>query len=342
MAVAVHGSTGLDFAGFELVEKTKFLVLSIEEEEDDLQLRMEAACQAFSINSEEVSRSVALVPRNDKTWRISIGRNPIIQEHEIDQLSRFCRSAGVGAIIIDPLRKTHQSDENDTTSMDAITEAFTRLATKANAAVMICHHVGKRTDKGSIAGDAGAARGASSMIDAARLAYTLVNATEKDVILGIPKSEVKNHVRLDMAKANLVKMTDAPVWFVKDERVLPNGETAFALKPVAIKPSRTKTSEVLARVLVDIFESNNTRRLTWFEASRQVVARDPLFGMHADTETTQTKKISIVQDDINKLITFEGCTIKVGDKSITLKRTAAAGDDGKSQHYVEMETTDDR
>jgi hypothetical protein len=259
--------------------------MSLEEDMNDLYQRMFAACQVFEIEPAVAAASVAIVPRTDLGWKISLGKSPVVQESEIDAVSAFCRDNGIGAIIFDPFRKTHQSDENDTTSMDVIVDAFTRLAAKANAAVLVCHHVGKRSDKQSIAGDAGAARGASSIIDAARLAFTLVNATEKDVELGVPRTELGNYVRLDMSKANLVKMASAPTWFVKDEVTLPNGETAFAMRPRTVKADRMATAEQLARVMVRILQDNGTMRLKWHEIASQVVDREPLWGNPAKSET---------------------------------------------------------
>jgi hypothetical protein len=243
----------------------------------------------------------------------------------------------IGAIIFDPFRKTHQSDENDTTSMDVIVDAFTRLAAKANAAVLVCHHVGKRSDKQSIAGDAGAARGASSIIDAARLAFTLVNATEKDVELGVPRTELGNYVRLDMSKANLVKMASAPTWFVKDEVTLPNGETAFAMRPRTVKADRRATAEQLARVMVRILQDNGTMRLKWHEIASQVVDREPLWGNPGKSETN-AQRILAAKNAITKHIGFAGFAVRIDGVIHVLKRTSVAdAQKGESTHFVEME-----
>lgn len=336
-ALAAHVATGQDYAGFQAVDRCKVLLMSLEEDMTDLDQRMYAACDVFGMDPAVVAASVAMVPRTDGGWKIATGRNPIIQNEEIDALATFCRNAGIGVILVDPFRKIHQSDENDTTSMDMIVDAFTRLAVRANAAILVCHHVGKRSDKASIAGDAGAARGASSIIDAARLAFTLVNATDKDVELGVPRNELKSYVRLDMSKANLVKMSDEPVWFVKYEVTLPNTETSFAMKPVIVKQDRTASADQLARLIRSILVDNGTMRLKLHEVAKQVNDRDPIWGVPGKNETT-AKKVEAAKQSINKHIGFDGYRIDTDEGSFLIKRDAKGDQEkGETTHFVQMD-----
>jgi len=81
-------------------------------------------------------------------------------------------------------------------------QAFQRIAAETNCAVSIMHHPSKG-DKDA-RGNMDKARGASSLISAARIAHTLYPMTVKEANqLGIDPNTSPAYSRLDFAKANL-------------------------------------------------------------------------------------------------------------------------------------------
>jgi hypothetical protein len=94
--------------------------------------------------------------------------------------------------------------------MDFVCEALIDIAQHHNIAIDSPAH----THKGAIAaGDADARRGGSAQRDAGRLDYTLTVMSEEEAKqFGISPDDRKSYVRLDKAKANIVRSMKA-TWF---------------------------------------------------------------------------------------------------------------------------------
>src|SRR5581483_7458080 len=92
------------------------------------------------------------------------------------------RSAGIGALVIDPFVKSHRLDENSNMHMDAAATAWAEVADATG--------------------------------DAARAAFLLgVMTAEEAQNLAVPERERWRHVRLDDAKANLAPRAETARWF---------------------------------------------------------------------------------------------------------------------------------
>ena len=82
------------------------------------------------------------------------------------------------------------------------------------------------------AGNADTSRGASAVINASRVAFTLSQMTDDEAKdNGVAASNRRDFVRLDDAKGNYSRNTGEPEWFEKKEMVLPNGERSAAIAP---------------------------------------------------------------------------------------------------------------
>jgi hypothetical protein len=126
-------------------------------------------------------------------------------------------------LIVDPLAELHTEQENDNTALRSVIANFRALAVTFNMAVIVLHH----TRKGTVApGDPDAARGASSIIGAGRVALTVCPMSEDDAAaLGLPKDRRTRsaYIRLDDARQSYAAIGDAR-WFEKVVYVLNNGE----------------------------------------------------------------------------------------------------------------------
>jgi len=109
--------------------------------------------------------------------------------------------------VLDPFVKVHALNEKDNPEMDFVCSLLIKIATDCNVAIDSPAH----TRKGAIeAGDANARRGATSQRDAGRLEYTLTTMSEDEAKqFGISEIDRKGYVRLDKAKANLVRAMKA-------------------------------------------------------------------------------------------------------------------------------------
>lgn len=119
-----------------------------------------------------------------------------------ESLCKFC--VGARLIIIDPLRRLHDGDENSSAAMTEIVQLLECLGKRTGAAVIAVHHVSKAAVFGDVADAAAAARGSSALTDAVRWQLNLSAVTEKDVKRFGLTGQQKASLRLDYAKANYV------------------------------------------------------------------------------------------------------------------------------------------
>ncbi|WP_250473087.1 helicase RepA family protein [Caballeronia sp. GAFFF1] len=122
---------------------------------------------------------------------------------EYRQLVALCKGARL--VIFDPLRRFHDSDENDTAAMTAIVSKFERLAHDTGAAVVIAHHANRMSMTTGGGEHAYASRGCTALTDGVRWQANLSPVSE--VLASefrIPKSELRQCVRLDTPKTNYV------------------------------------------------------------------------------------------------------------------------------------------
>jgi hypothetical protein len=95
-------------------------------------------------------------------------------------------------------------------AVDFVAQILTRLAENENVAVHVSHHFRKGTGQ---PGDIDSARGARSLIDAARIATTMQPMTSGEAkTFGVSEDERRRLVRLDDGKANLAPLSAAR-WF---------------------------------------------------------------------------------------------------------------------------------
>lgn len=112
--------------------------------------------------------------------------------------------------MVDPFIKCSGAPENDNVAVDFVARILTRLAENHNVAVLVSHHFRKAV---GAPGDIDSARGARSLIDAARIAATLSPmSTEEADKFGVPEAGRQRLVRLDDGKANLALLSAAR-WF---------------------------------------------------------------------------------------------------------------------------------
>ncbi len=156
------------------------------------------------------------------------------------------------AFIADPLSELHGEEENDNTALRAVIAEFRKLAIEFDMAVIILHH----TRKGSSAspGDPDAARGASSILGAVRIALTLGTMGEEDAKqFGLPTDHKarSGYVRLDDAKQNYAPIREAE-WFEKHVYELDNGEAVAAAVPWQPPVAKVASKDDLAALAVAI------------------------------------------------------------------------------------------
>ncbi len=112
-------------------------------------------------------------------------------------------SAGARLLVIDPLRRFHDGDENDSSVMTDIVQTCERIVAGSSAALIIAHHTNKASALNGMGDQQQAIRGSSALTDAIRWQVNLVKMSAREADeLKVDAAERGFFVRLETAKAN--------------------------------------------------------------------------------------------------------------------------------------------
>jgi RecA-family ATPase len=176
------------------------LLISLEDDRDELQRRIAAVLIHFGIDRRELKGW--LFCSTPTGVKLAVQRN---KTRVVGDLERWIRDAITrrqpNLVALDPFIKLHDLAENDSGDMNFVCGLLTSIAVERKIAVDVPHHV----HKGSIvAGDADAGRGSSGIRDAGRLIFTLTVMSEAEArAFNIEPDERLAYVRLDSAKVNI-------------------------------------------------------------------------------------------------------------------------------------------
>jgi hypothetical protein len=205
-------ASGRPLSGEHVFHRTRVLVVSLEDDRDELRRRVRAAMLHHGITHDEIRGWLFLCAPGGLGLKLARAFKGEIEPGELGAaLTAEIRRYDIGALIIDPFVKAHSVPENDNPAMDLVAGMLARLAADNNCAVDALHHVSKGSSE---PGKADRARGASSFKDAARLVYSLSPMSPQEADdLGIKADAARFLVRMDSAKVNLAPPPAKAVWF---------------------------------------------------------------------------------------------------------------------------------
>lgn len=123
--------------------------------------------------------------------------------HGLDELAAMC--AGTRLVILDPLRRFHVGEENDSLHMTRTVQACEGLGKRNKSAVLVTHHSTKQSAYTATAERSAASRGSTALTDGVRLQ---VNMSALDGAMAktyrVADEQAARCVRLDIAKSNYV------------------------------------------------------------------------------------------------------------------------------------------
>ena len=209
---AIELATGRELVGLRVFQRCRVLVLSFEDDRAELHRRLLAICKHHGIDPGELKGWLFCRDLNSGPKLAELdskGRRRQVGALE-GMLRRAIARTGCDLLILDPFVKLHGLNESDNPDMDFVCSLLIKIAQDCNIAVDSPAH----THKGAItAGDADARRGASAQRDAGRLDYTFTVMSEDEAKqFGIAADMRKSYMRLDKAKANIVRAVKAR-WF---------------------------------------------------------------------------------------------------------------------------------
>jgi hypothetical protein len=234
---AIELATGRALLGLSVYQRCRVLVVSFEDDRAELHRRLLAICRHHGIDPAELKGRLFCRDLNGGAKLAELdARGRRRQIGALDgMLRRAIARTQCGLVILDPFVKLHALNESDNPDMDFVCSALIRIAQDYSIAVDSPAH----THKGQTqAGDADARRGASAQRDAGRLDYTLTVMSETEAEqFGINPEERKRYMRLDKAKANIVRAVKAR-WFRlvsiplgNASAVYPEGDEVQAIEP---------------------------------------------------------------------------------------------------------------
>ena len=166
-------------------------------------------------------RAATLLHRDPDTQELK--RTPAMRKL-VEDVTAF----GADVLILDPFAELHTEEENANVALREVVAEFRALARELGMAIVLVHH----TRKGQVEpGDMDAARGASSVVNAARVGLTVVGMTAEDAkAFGLATGTHRHYFRLDGGKNNHASLTECE-WFERSRYELEQGDDAAVPVP---------------------------------------------------------------------------------------------------------------
>lgn len=269
LAIAAHLALGKAFAGLNVTTPCRTLVYNGEDDLEEQSRRLYAVCAEYGLSFEAVRPHVLMLSSRDIKLKLvrKDGGKAFRDDTIVQQLTDFAIASKIGMMVLDPLVRIHDCNENDNGEMDLVMDTITDIAHKANTSMLLLHHVSKAGTGETRIGNADIARGASAVINAARIALTLLNANASDTDeYGIPSAERNRWVRLDDAKMNLSLAGQSATWFERTSVKLYNGDMVGVLAHRNKGKDETYMKTITARAVADELMRRNTSTMSVQEA----------------------------------------------------------------------------
>ena len=234
--MAISLAVGRPAAGglFSAPKPGKVVFLAGEESDRLLAERLRTMVRDGEQVSPALHENLILLPMSGESCTLVSGGRPTAL---YDELKAVC--GGARLVIIDPVRRMHDGDENASSDMTHFVVAMEQLARVSGAAVLGLHHANRASS--SDAGSQHAARGSSALVDGARWQMNLSRMDEKTASsMMVSEAERPHYVAVDYAKTNY--LSPRPRCWLKRQ---PDGGFALA----ALTPAKPRTGFGGARSL---------------------------------------------------------------------------------------------
>jgi hypothetical protein len=194
-------------------QQCRVLIVSLEDDKEELQRRILAARLHHKVNPAELKGWLFLSAPGAAAGKLMTldQRGKITPGQLADHLEKVIEARKIDIVSIDPFVKAHSVEENNNSMIDDVVQILSDLAAKYNIAIDAPHHTSKG---GADPGNADRGRGASAMKNAGRLVYTLSPMTPDEAkAFEIKEEQRRSYVRMDSAKVNIVPHFSKAKWF---------------------------------------------------------------------------------------------------------------------------------
>jgi hypothetical protein len=214
------------------------LILSLEDDLDELHRRLWATMMHHKVDPSAVEGWLfyGALSRKDGKIKIVDEKGRLADGELAAKIEAAVIENKIDLVALDPFVKTHSVGENNNDAIDAVVQVMTDIAHDHNLAFDAPHHVSKGP---ADPGNAHKGRGASAMVDAGRLVYTLAPmSAEEAKQFGIPEAEARCYIRQDKAKVNIAPPARKTSWFKlvgvplgNGNDIYPNGDEVQTVEP---------------------------------------------------------------------------------------------------------------
>lgn len=225
IAEALAMATGRDLIGTKPDRVLRVWVMNLEDDRDELERRIMAACKHYKIKAEDIEGQLFLDSGREQEVVVAVDRRKegfMVVRPVVDALVKLLRDLAIDVLIVDPFVSSHQVSENDNGLIDKVAKLWSSIADQTNCAVEIVHHVRKVQDREVTVEDA---RGAVSLLAAARSARVLNRMTEEQAqSAGVPPDERFSIFGVQRGKSNLAPLSASSEWRKLESVPLGNGQ----------------------------------------------------------------------------------------------------------------------
>lgn len=204
---------GRTLSGERVHHRSPVLIVSLEDDRDELRRRVYAVLRHYNIDPKILSGWLYLAaPKGLRVAELNDGAmvKGVLEKYLRTAIAKY----NIAMVALDPFIKTHGLNENDNAAMDYVCGLLSEIAIELECGIDLPHHTNKASASTATPGDVNRGRGGSSMKDAARLAYTLTAMTPEEAqLFGIDEAERRSFIRMDSAKVNIAPPSREAKWF---------------------------------------------------------------------------------------------------------------------------------
>jgi RecA-family ATPase len=166
-------------------------IINLEDSGDEIARSIQAAATHHGISEQDIGNRLFVNAGIGSSFHIikNSGHGIAANDELVTAMVADIIANQIDVVTIDPLVSTHGMSENDNMAMDRLAKTFALIADQTQCAIELVHHTGK----GRSEGGAEAARGASSLVAAARSVVRAVRMTPSEAEkYGIEGEEVQS------------------------------------------------------------------------------------------------------------------------------------------------------
>lgn len=217
---------GRSLTGEHVFQRCRVLIVSLEDDVNELRRRVRAAMLHYGVTQEDVRGWLFLAAAGANGWKLATTESGVHVAGDLGKrLVETIEARQLDIVSLDPFVKSHGVEENANNAIDFVANILARIAVEHDCAVDAPHHVSKGP---ADAGNADRGRGASAFKDAARLVYTLSPMSEQEAAtFGVGEQERRSLIRMDSGKVNIAPPAAGAQWFRLVSVRLDNGTDLY-------------------------------------------------------------------------------------------------------------------